>query len=57
VLGELFGLGPELALGLSLIKRARDLALGIPALFGWQFVEGRQYWRQPTESRRMRNDG
>jgi putative membrane protein len=57
VLGELFGLGPELALGLSLIKRARDLALGTPALFVWQFVEGWKYWRQPTDSRRMRNDG
>ncbi len=38
--GPLFGLGPDLALALSLIKRARDLVIGIPALMTWQGMEG-----------------
>jgi putative membrane protein len=41
-LGPLFGLSPELSLALSLIKRARDLVIGVPALIVWQGVEGRR---------------
>lgn len=41
ILGPLFGLPPERALALSLLKRARDLALGLPALLAWQVLEGR----------------
>jgi len=44
LLGAAFGLPPEMALALSLLKRARDLVLGIPALLLWQFVEGRRLW-------------
>src|SRR5271154_5417519 len=44
VVGGTFGLTPEFALGLSLLKRGRDLALGIPALMTWQLSEGRQQW-------------
>ncbi|HXO89170.1 MAG TPA: hypothetical protein VN849_00095 [Stellaceae bacterium] len=32
VLGTAFGLTPEMAFALSLLKRARDLAIGLPAL-------------------------
>jgi len=39
VLGESFGLTPEMALALSLLKRARDLAIGVPVLAAWQLVE------------------
>jgi len=39
VLGETFGLTPEMALALSLLKRARDLAIGVPVLAAWQLVE------------------
>lgn len=42
LLGPLFGLGPEIALALSLIKRARELAVGLPVLAAWQAVEGRR---------------
>jgi putative membrane protein len=45
VLGALFGLGPETMLALSLLKRARDLALGVPALLAWQWIEARR-WRR-----------
>jgi hypothetical protein len=40
LLGPLFGLGPELSLAVSLLKRARDLAIGVPALLTWQGLEG-----------------
>ncbi len=37
----LVGIAPPVALALSLTKRARDLALGIPGLLYWQYAEGR----------------
>ncbi|BAW80387.1 hypothetical conserved protein [Candidatus Nitrosoglobus terrae] len=41
ILGEVFGLAPEIGLALSIIKRLRDVMLGIPALITWQILEGR----------------
>jgi putative membrane protein len=46
VLGASFGLAPDFALGLSLLKRGRDLLLGIPALLAWQLFESRRLWRR-----------
>jgi len=46
VLGGLFGLPPDTALALSLLKRARGLALGVPPLLLWQIAEGRQLLRR-----------
>jgi putative membrane protein len=46
VLGAAFGLTPEMALALSLLKRARDLVIGLPALGMWQAVEGGRLWRR-----------
>ena len=37
----LFGLPPESALALSLVKRAREIAIGIPTLLVWQASETR----------------
>lgn len=52
MLGGLFGLGPDLALGLSLLKRARDLSIGTPALLVWQLAESGRFWRRwPTAAR------
>jgi putative membrane protein len=48
VLGAAFGLTPEMGLALSLLKRARDLAIGLPALGAWQAVEGGRLWRRLT---------
>jgi putative membrane protein len=45
LVGAAFGLTPDQALALSLLKRGRDLVLGIPALLGWQVLEGGQWWR------------
>lgn len=46
VLGGMLGLSPETALALSLVKRVRELALGLPGLIAWQTAEGRRIWRQ-----------
>ncbi len=41
-LGAIFGVPPELSLGVSLIRRARDLAVGVPILLLWQVLEVRR---------------
>jgi len=41
-LAPVFGMGPEIGLAVSLLKRARDVFLGIPVLLIWQLVEGRR---------------
>jgi len=41
LVGPLFGLPPEIALALSIAKRARDVAIGLPALLAWQLIEAR----------------
>lgn len=46
VLGAVVGLSVELSLALSLIKRARELGVGIPGLIYWQMVEGRHLARR-----------
>jgi glycosyltransferase 2 family protein len=38
-LGAIFGVPPELSLGVSLVRRARDLVVGVPILLTWQFFE------------------
>jgi putative membrane protein len=42
MLAPLFGLPPEMGIAVSLLKRAREIVLGIPALLYWQSVEGRR---------------
>ncbi len=46
IIGESFGLTPEMALALSLLKRARDLVIGFPAFAAWQLLEGGRLWRR-----------
>jgi glycosyltransferase 2 family protein len=46
LLGGAFGLSPEMALALSFLKRARDLAIGLPVIAVWQAVEGGRIWRR-----------
>ena len=41
-LGALFGVPPELALGVSLLRRGRDLCWGVPVLAAWQWREVRR---------------
>ncbi len=40
VFAPLLGVGPEIGLAISLIKRGRDIAIGIPVLLVWQALEG-----------------
>jgi hypothetical protein len=42
LLGHLMGLAPETALALSLVKRVPDVALGLPGLAAWHWIEVRQ---------------
>ncbi len=42
LVGGLFGLAPETAIALSLLRRARDLTIGAPTLVVWQAIEGRR---------------
>jgi putative membrane protein len=42
MLAPLFGLPAEMGLAVSLLKRAREIVLGVPALLIWQGIEGRQ---------------
>ena len=46
VFGALFGLPADIALAISLTKRVRELALGLPGLMVWQWVEGRHLLRR-----------
>src|SRR5437868_613594 len=43
--GSLLGIPGDGAFALSLVGRAREIGLGIPALVTWQVVEGRRLWR------------
>jgi putative membrane protein len=42
VLAPLFGIKVEVGLALSVLKRARDIAIGVPILVIWQLLEGQR---------------
>lgn len=42
LLGTIFGIPPEIALSLSLLRRARDFVVAVPVLLFWQGVEARR---------------
>jgi hypothetical protein len=44
--GALLGIPGEAAFALALIRRVRELALGLPGLFAWQMVEGGRLLRR-----------
>ena len=46
VFGPMFGLPPQTSLMISLVKRVRELALGLPGLAAWQLVEGHRLLRK-----------
>src|SRR5262249_54394392 len=39
----LLGVGPQAAIELSLVKRIREVVLGVPGLIAWQIIEGRRF--------------
>ncbi len=46
LLGNLLGIPSEMALALSLIRRVRELALGIPGLIAWHLIEANRLWHR-----------
>ena len=44
-LGVVFGVPPEVSLGVSLVRRGRDIVVGVPILLLWQFIEMRHLRR------------
>jgi putative membrane protein len=51
LLGAGFGLTPEIGLALSLLKRARDFAIGLPTLGAWQLIESARLWRRASSGK------
>ena len=47
--GGLVGLPPDAAMALSMVKRARELLVGIPGLLAWQWSEGRDLIRRAAD--------
>ncbi len=45
--GALFGIPAEMSLAASLIRRARDVTVGVPILLAWQIVEVRRLREAP----------
>ncbi len=52
VLGRLFGMPAHLSIGLSLLRRARDIVIGAPALVTWQVAEARRLQKDSRETER-----
>ena len=52
VVGALFGLPAPVSIALALIKRLREIALGLPALAAWQWLEHRATPDAPQAPRR-----
>lgn len=42
-IAPVFGVGAEIGLAVSLLKRARDIAIGVPTLLLWHLAEGRRF--------------
>jgi putative membrane protein len=45
LLGNLLGIPSDMALALSLVRRVRELALGIPGLITWHLIEANRLWQ------------
>ena len=48
MLAPLFGIPAELGLAVSLLKRAREIVIGVPALVYWQGVESRKAFAETS---------
>ena len=51
-LGAVFGVPPELSLGVSLVRRGRDIVVGVPILLLWQSIEMRHLRRIAAQTGR-----
>ena len=50
VIGALLGMGPDIALAVSLAIRIRELLIDLPGLLFWQFVESKRLLRRGATS-------
>jgi putative membrane protein len=50
LLGAVFGIPPDVALSVSLLRRARDLIVAIPVLLIWQGIEARRLQPAPSDA-------
>jgi putative membrane protein len=50
MLAQVFGIGPDIALSLALVKRMREVLIGVPALLSWQWVEAARLKRHTTHA-------
>ncbi|MCW3478601.1 lysylphosphatidylglycerol synthase domain-containing protein [Neisseriaceae bacterium JH1-16] len=50
LLGQMLGVSPQVSLSLALVKRAREVLFGVPALLSWQWLELR-HWRHGNKQR------
>lgn len=48
-LGAIFGVPPEVSLAVSLVRRARDIVVGVPILLLWQTFEARRLRERSAE--------
>jgi uncharacterized membrane protein YbhN (UPF0104 family) len=46
VVGGLVGLPVETAMIIAVVKRLRDIVIGVPGLLVWQWTEGRWFQRR-----------
>ena len=44
---DLFAIPADVAIALSMVKRARELLVGVPGLLAWQWTEGKRLLRPP----------
>ena len=51
LLGTAFGLPPDIALSVSLLRRARDLIIAVPVLLIWQGIEAKRLQPVPGQAR------
>jgi putative membrane protein len=47
----MLGVGADLALGVALLKRARELAYGVPGLIAWSLIDPRPHRAEPVDPR------
>jgi putative membrane protein len=52
----IFGVPPEAALALSLVKRIPDLVIGVPGLLAWQAIEGKHFLHRHSHVRQSENE-
>jgi putative membrane protein len=50
VIGAMLGIDAPAALALALIRRAREIAFGIPGVIAWQWLEGKLWLRKSAAS-------